>query len=202
MSKTMQRKTLLLDADDTLAHFVAPVLGELRRIMGKDLYPQHMTDGAWLHNFLTPEELDAFLPYVFNKSFYSELKPTAVIQQRLTPEFVALQEALDFHVVTARGAALGRDAHRVTSDWLHAQEVQVQGITIVHPDQPKSQVFPKNAVAILDDSGKVILDAAAHGLECFLIDKPWNAHMVSTPATPFHRVKQQDAVATMARVLL
>jgi hypothetical protein len=203
MSSNMRRKTILWDMDDTRAHFVAPVLTELRRVMpDKTLQPEHMTDGAWLHDFLTGEELDAFLPYVFNPSFYSELEPTAIVKQRTSLEFINLQQAFDFHMVTARAAALRGQAHKVTSDWLHDQGIEVQGITICHPDQPKSQVFPSNAVAIVDDSGKVILDAASRGLECFLIDQPWNRHMVSKPGAAFHRVTQEEALAHVARILL
>lgn len=197
-----QRKSIIFDADDTLAHFVAPVLAEVRRILKKDLHPHHMTDGAWLHRFLTPEELDAFLPHVFNTRFYNLLKPTAIVDQWDDHDRINLQQAFDFQVVTARGVALGRDALWTTSNWLNLHSLEMQGVTICHPDQPKSRVFPANAAAILDDSGKVILDAASHGLECFMVTQPWNAHMVSTPHAPFHRVTQENALQEMARILL
>lgn len=197
------RKSIVFDMDDTMAHFVAPVLAELRRTTDKNLYPENMTDGAWLQKFLTPEELATFLPRVFNAQFYNALKPSAIVDQWETSlHRINLQQKFDFQVVTARGVALRGDALRVTSNWLHMFDVEMHGITICHPDQPKTRVFPANAAAVLDDSCKVILDAAQHGLECFMIDQPWNRHMVSTPSAPFHRVTQENALGVMAHILL
>jgi uncharacterized HAD superfamily protein len=196
------RGTIVWDVDDTLCHFMSPVLLELRRIMNKQLYPEQLTNSQWLNDFLTKEELDAFLPYVFNPSFYAELQPTAILAQRLTPEFSALHDKFDFHVVTARRFALGRLAHRITSDWLHDQQVQVDGLTICHPDQPKAQVMPTNTIAVVDDSSAVCVEAAECGAKVFLVDRPWNRHVNEDKYPTMYRVTHENCLAHMARVLL
>ena len=202
MSKYYERGSVAWDLDDTLCHFMAPALSELKRVMGKDVKLEECVNNLWLNDFLTKDELNEFLPYVFNPSFYSELKPTAILDQRLTPEFSALHEKYDFHVVTARRSALGRLAHRITSEWLHSQQVQVDSITISHPNQPKAQVMSMNTIAVVDDSAKVCEDAADRGLKVFLIDRPWNQHVRDKNFPTMYRVTHETALAHMARILL
>jgi uncharacterized HAD superfamily protein len=200
--KFYERGTIVWDVDDTLCHFMQPALHELKRVMGKELQPEQLVNSMWLNDFLTKDELDAFLPYVFNPSFYSELKPTAILEQRTTPEFSALHARYDFHVVTARRLALGRHAHRLTSDWLHDQGVQVDGITISHPDQCKTVVMPSNTIAVVDDSSSVALAAATCGVQVFLIDRPWNRHLDEKEHRTLHRVTHETVLAKMAHHLL
>lgn len=202
MSTPYERDVLAWDVDDTLCHFMAPVLQELKRVMGKSLKPDQLVNSQWLNDFLTKEELDHFLPYVFNPSFYAELKPTAILQQRLSREFTMLHAKYDFHVVTARKLALGKIAHRLTSDWLHDQQVQVDGITICHPDQSKVDAAPRNTKVIVDDSAKVAIHGAGRGWKVFLVDRPWNRHLDLKLLPNTIRVTHENALEIMANELL
>jgi uncharacterized HAD superfamily protein len=198
----VERGAIAWDVDDTLCHFMAPVLSQLYQVMGKEANPEQLVTSHWLEVFLTPSEIENFLPHVFNPQFYMKLEPTAILDQRFSPEFRALHDKFDFHVVTARRKALGRAAHRVTSDWLHQQEMQVDGVTICHPDQPKAQVMPMNTIAVVDDSSKVVLDAAERGVHAFLIDKPWNRKVDTVAHKLIHRVTHETCLKVMAQVFL
>lgn len=201
-TKTFQRGSIAWDIDDTLCHFMGPVLIELQKVMNKKLKPEQLVNSMWLSDFLTADELDKFLPHVFNPTFYAALQPTAILQQRLSREFTFLHDKFDFHAVTARRYALGRLALRITSDWLHSQEVQFDGITICHPDQPKSDVTPQNTVAVVDDSASVCVAAAKRGLKVFLVDRPWNRHVKVTEYSTMLRVTHENAIRVMAEELL
>lgn len=198
----VNHEVLVWDLDDTLCHFMAPVLKELERVMGKKLKPDQLVNSQWLDDFLTKEELDHFLPYVFNPSFYSELQPTPILQRRLSREFVALHQKYDFHAVTARRFALGRNALRITADWLHDQQVQMDGITICHPDQSKTDVAPPNTRVIVDDSASVAKHGAAKGWKVFLVDRPWNRHLDVKTLPGAIRVTHENALDVMANELL
>lgn len=202
MSNYVSRGCIVWDMDDTLAHFMEPTLTELRYILKKDLNVEDLKNSMWLNDFLTKDELDKFLPYVFNSSFYGSLAPTAILAQKHSHEFKSLHTKFDFHVVTARRYALGRRALSITADWLavHAHEV-MDGISICHPDQPKIEVLPQNTVAVVDDSARVCMDVAKLGCKAFLIDRPWNQHVQEDQFPHLYRVTHETALAHMARVL-
>lgn len=203
MVTKVERGTIVWDMDDTLCHFMEPVLRELYRVLGVYIDPATITTSMWLNDMLTKEQFDAFIPYVFNPSFYAELTPTAILANRWSPEFNALHEAFDFHVVTARRLALERRALPLTGDWLHKYApAAMDGVTITHPDQPKSQVMPGNTIAVVDDSVKVVLDVAEKGVRAFLIDRPWNHHLDVEQHPRIYRVTHENVLAHMARVLL
>jgi uncharacterized HAD superfamily protein len=200
--KIVERGAIAWDLDDTCCHFMAPALKALQAFNGRKVTPEECVNSMWLNDFLTKDELDRFLPTIFNPAFYMKLEPTAIFEQRHTREFAFLHQQFDFHAVTARRFALGRLALRITSDWLHLQEVQMDGITICHPDQPKTQVLPANTLAVVDDSASVCKDAAARGLKVFLVDRPWNRHLDVSTMKNVHRVTHATALKRMADELL
>jgi hypothetical protein len=201
--KIMQRDVIVWDVDDTLCHFMAPALKALEKWNGRKITPDQCVNSMWLNDFLTKDELDQFLPTIFNPQFYTELKGTAILDNRWKDaNFALLQQKYDFHAVTARRFALGQEALRVTSDWLHSQNVRMDGITICHPDQSKADAAPMNTKVIVDDSASVAIHGAYKGWTVFLVDRPWNKHLDVKTLPRVFRVTHENALTRMAEELL
>lgn len=196
----MTKPIIMFDMDDTMCHFMGRALGIINSLLSKNIKPEELTETMWIHNMLNEEELKIVLPKVFSASFYATLDPAYIVYQAQSSMWKELHDAFNFHVVTARKIALGRRSLQVTSDWLHSNLVDVDGITITHPYESKLRCAPRETKVVVEDSKTVARDALAHGCRVFLVDQPWNRDM--EPNEALIRVTPQTLLQRMHSVLV
>jgi 5'(3')-deoxyribonucleotidase len=201
MPVELTKPTIVWDLDDTLCDFMGATLEVVNTRLGKDMQLSDLSKGQWLQHHLEPHEISLVLPHIFCKSFYESLQPLPAFKGNAGSIYWRyLRDKYNFHVVTARQAALGDEALPVTAAWMQTQHLTVDGITITHPSASKVPHYPANTLFVVEDSPDKALEALKEHCVVFLVDHPWNRSL-GQPANLI-RCAPENLLSTMFNLLI